>query len=98
MTLRVAELPDASVAWIAIVLNPTSSGTLTLHCAVPAAGPDWPKLFDHVTEATLPDAVPEKTIDAALVEAEVPAGEAMVNVGALPPAGALPPEDGAGAA
>lgn len=93
-TLRVAGTPEGPVAVMVMVLKPTRSGTLTLHWAVPIAVPDWPKLFDQITDATLPVVVPENVIDALLVDTEVPAGEAMVRTGALPPEDG--PEEGPG--
>lgn len=68
-----------------MVLNPFSSGTLTLHCDVPTAVPDCPKLFDHVTDATatLSEAVPLNTIEEADVEIEVDPGEEIVKPGGV---------------
>jgi len=68
-----------------MVLNPVNSGTLTLHCDVPAAVPDWPKLFDHVTDATatLSEAVPLNATEEADVEIEVEAGDTIVKLGGV---------------
>jgi len=57
--------------------------------------PDEPVLVDQVTPATptLSDAVPEKTIEGAVVETLVPPGDAMVSDGGV----ASPPEGGEGA-
>ena len=81
------------------MLNPTSSGMVALHCDVPEAVPDCPKLFDHVTDATLPPAVPVKTIEVADVETDVDPGDVMASVSdppeppVCPPPLPLPPPD-----
>jgi hypothetical protein len=81
-------LPAASLARIVTVFDPTSSGTVALHCVVlvvptPDAVPAPPVLVDHVTEVTpaLSLAVPLNTIDAAEVETDVEDGDRMVNEG-----------------
>jgi hypothetical protein len=92
IALRDVAFPDVSVARMAMVLNPTSSGMVALHSEVPVAVPDCPKLFDQVTDATatLSDAVPLNTIEAADVDGEMEDGETMVK-----PGGVLSPEVGA---
>lgn len=92
MTLRDAVFPDESVALIVTVLNPVSSGMVTLHWDVPVAVPDCPKPFDQVTDATLPVAVPLNKIDEADVETEVDEGDVMVSaIDPLPPE--VPPDE-----
>jgi hypothetical protein len=83
-------LPAASLARIVTVFDPTSNGTVALHCMVvvpipDAAVPAPPVLVDHVTEVTptLSLATPLKTIDAADVETDVEEGDVMVSAGGV---------------
>src|SRR5690242_864029 len=73
------------------VFDPTSTGIDAVHCVVPEAVPEAPMLVDQVTfvTPTLSDAMPLKTIDAALVETLVPPGAVIVRAGAVmsPPGG-----------
>lgn len=68
-----------------IALEPTSSGTVALHCVVPLAVPDCPVLVDQVIDVTptLSLAVPPTAMVAAEVDTEVDAGVVMVSVGAV---------------
>ncbi len=65
------------------VFAPTSSGIVAVHCAAPEAVPEAPVFVDQVTDAipALLAAVPLKGIDAAVVETEVAAGDAMTSAG-----------------
>jgi hypothetical protein len=83
--VRHPTLPAASLARIVTVFDPTSNGTVALHCVVPAATPTPPVLVDHVTEVTptLSLAIPLKTIDAAEVETDVDDGVMMVSEGGV---------------
>jgi hypothetical protein len=84
-TLRQTELPDESVARIVIILAPTRIGIAAVHCAVPVATPLAPVFVLQVTDATatLSEAVPLKTMDAAEVAIVVAEGELMVKVGGV---------------
>ena len=78
--------PAASLARIVIRFDPTSSAICgVVHVVVPVAAPEPPVELLHVTHVTpvLSDAVPEKTIAAAVVNAFVVAGDVMVSVGGV---------------
>jgi hypothetical protein len=83
--LRQDEFPAASVARTMTVVRPGGSGTAAFHCEVPVAVPLPPEFVDQATDATptLSVAVPEIRIEARDVEADVPAGEAMLRDGAV---------------
>lgn len=83
--VRHPTFPAASAARIVTVFDPTSNGTVALHCVVPVDVPAPPVLVVQVTDVTptLSLAVPLKTIDAAEVETDVDAGDIMVNEGGV---------------
>jgi hypothetical protein len=83
-------LPAALLARIVTVFDPTSSGTVALHCTVPVvpvleAVPAPPVLVVHVTEVTptLSLATPLNAIEAVEVDTDVDEGDRMVSEGGV---------------
>jgi len=83
--VRQEELPAASNARTVITFVPCASGTSTFQVVVPAASPDRPVEFCHLTAATamLSDAMPRMVITAADTETILPDGDVIFKAGGV---------------